>query len=52
MHFLELLVTSITQLLRDLFPSADERKIDIAVRIALVVIIFMIILTPVYVFLR
>ena len=51
-HFLELLVTSISQFVGGLFPSADERKIDIAVRITLVVIIFIIILTPVYVFLR
>jgi hypothetical protein len=52
MRILELLVKSISQLLGDLFPSADERKTDIAVRIALVVIIFLIILSPVYVFLR
>ena len=52
MHFLEVLVTSISQVLGDLLPWADERKIDIAVRIALVVTILMIMLSPVYVFLR
>ena len=50
MHLVELLVTSISQLLGDLFPSADERTIDIAVRITLVVIIFLILLTPIYIF--
>ena len=52
MHVVELLVTSISQLVGELFPSADERKTDIAVRIALVAIIFLLILSPVYLFLR
>jgi hypothetical protein len=52
MHFLELLVTSISQLVVDLFPSANEKKTDFAVQIALVLIILLVIFMPVYVFLR
>jgi hypothetical protein len=51
MKVLELLVASIAKLLSDILPSADRKKIDIAVRIALVVVILLILLAPVYVFL-
>jgi len=50
MHFLDLLVTSISQLLGDLFPSANERQIDVAVRIALVIIILLLVFAPIYIF--
>lgn len=51
MQVLELLVASIAKLLSDIFPSADRKKIDITVRIVLVVVILLILLAPVYVFL-
>ena len=51
MHFLDVLVTSISQLLGSLFPSANERQIEIAVRIALVIIILLLLFTPIYLFL-
>ena len=51
MHFLDVLVTSISQLLGSLFPSANERQTEIAVRIALVIIILLLLFTPIYLFL-
>jgi len=51
MHFLDVLVTSISQLLGSLFPSAKERQTEVAVRIALVIIILLLLFTPIYLFL-
>jgi hypothetical protein len=52
MHFLDVLVTSISQLFGSLFPSANERQTEIAVRIALVIIILLLLFTPIYIFFR
>jgi hypothetical protein len=53
MHFLELLVTSFSQLVADFFPSADEKKTDAAVRIALaMIILLLVVLMPIYLFFR
>jgi hypothetical protein len=36
----------------DLLPSADEKKTEAAVRIALVIIIVLLLLSPIYIFSR
>jgi len=52
MHFLDVLVTSISQLFGSLFPSVNERQTEVAVRIALVIIVLLLLFTPIYIFLR